>query len=179
DMRYSPPPLAKGPHMFVQLFEKRVGLVLRWFSLWTDRQRKHLLHSLLAQCTSSQLKYCRDLLIETLPVTRVDFTTVLPRFLSLYVLSFLSPRDLSSAAQVCWNWRVLAEQDCLWVSRCVPKGWFLPYNPAEKEYGAWKKHYVSCVSTLDWLTPRELLYALPDPSLTSCTTPLLSSLSCV
>lgn len=55
-------------------------------------------------------RYCRDLLIETLPVTQVDFTAVLPRFLSLYVMSFLSPRDLCSAAQVSWHWRVLAEQ---------------------------------------------------------------------
>ncbi|KAJ0062478.1 hypothetical protein NL108_013687, partial [Boleophthalmus pectinirostris] len=139
----------------VQLFEKRIGLVLHWFDLWTDTQRKHLLHSLLSKCTKSQLKYCRDLLIETVPVTRVDFTTVLPRFLSLYILSFLSPRDLCSAAQVSWSWRILSEQDCLWASRCIDRGWFLPYTPAEKEYGAWKKHYVSCVSTLDWLTPRE------------------------
>ncbi|XP_072306438.1 epithelial cell-transforming sequence 2 oncogene-like [Eucyclogobius newberryi] len=138
-----------------QLFEKRIGLILHWFDLWTDKQRKQLLQSLLSQCTRSQVKYCQDLLIEALPVTRVDFTTVLPRFLSLYVLSFLSPRDLCSGAQVCWTWRILAEQDCLWVNRCVGKGWFLPYTPAEKEYGAWKKHYVSCVSTLDWLTPRE------------------------
>lgn len=48
--------------------------------------------------------------MEAVPVTRVDFTSVLPRFLSLYVLSFLSPRDLCSAAQVCWYWRILAEQ---------------------------------------------------------------------
>lgn len=55
-------------------------------------------------------RYCSDLLIETVPVTRVDFTAVLPRFLSLYVMSFLSPRDLCTAAQVSWHWRVLAEQ---------------------------------------------------------------------
>lgn len=48
--------------------------------------------------------------METVPVTEADFTSVLPRFLSLYVLSFLSPRDLCSAAQVSWHWRVLAEQ---------------------------------------------------------------------
>ncbi|KAF3857448.1 hypothetical protein F7725_009307 [Dissostichus mawsoni] len=96
----------------LQLFEERMTLVLHWFDLWTDRQRKHLLHSLLT----------------------LDFTAVLPRFLSLYVMSFLSPRDLCSAAQVSWHWRMLSEQ---------------------KEYGAWKNHYVSCVSTLDWLTPRE------------------------
>ncbi|XP_049918915.1 epithelial cell-transforming sequence 2 oncogene-like [Epinephelus moara] len=139
----------------LQLFEERMNLVLHWFDLWTDRQRKHLLHSLLTRCTKSQLKCCRDLLIETVPVTQVDFTSVLPRFLSLYVMSFLSPRDLCSAAQVNWHWRILAEQDCLWAGRCIARGWFLPCTPGEKEFGAWKNHYVSCVSTLDWLTPRE------------------------
>ncbi|XP_037829715.1 epithelial cell-transforming sequence 2 oncogene-like [Kryptolebias marmoratus] len=139
----------------LQLFEERENLVLHWFDLWTDAQRKHLLHALLARCSRSQLKYCRDLLIETVPVTRADFTVILPRFLSLYILSFLSPRDLCSTAQVNWHWRVLSEQDCLWADRCIRRGWFLPYAPAEKESGAWKNHYVSCVSTLDWLTPRE------------------------
>uniref|UniRef100_A0A3Q2ZXQ8 Coiled-coil domain containing 28A n=1 Tax=Kryptolebias marmoratus TaxID=37003 RepID=A0A3Q2ZXQ8_KRYMA len=140
----------------LQLFEERENLVLHWFDLWTDAQRKHLLHALLARCSRSQLnRYCRDLLIETVPVTRADFTVILPRFLSLYILSFLSPRDLCSTAQVNWHWRVLSEQDCLWADRCIRRGWFLPYAPAEKESGAWKNHYVSCVSTLDWLTPRE------------------------
>ncbi|XP_028325380.1 epithelial cell-transforming sequence 2 oncogene-like isoform X2 [Gouania willdenowi] len=139
----------------LQLFEERVNLVLHWFDLWTDQQRKHLLHSLLSRCSRPQLKFCRDLLMDTVPVSRLDFTAVLPRFLSLYVMSFLSPRDLSRAAQVSWNWRVLSEQDCIWASRCIKRGWFLPYSPAEKEFGAWKNHYVSCVSTLDYLTPRE------------------------
>uniref|UniRef100_A0A3Q3FK35 Coiled-coil domain containing 28A n=1 Tax=Labrus bergylta TaxID=56723 RepID=A0A3Q3FK35_9LABR len=140
----------------IQLFEERRNLLLHWFDLWTDRQRKQLLYSLLTRCSKTQLnRYCRDLLIETVPVTQVDFTAVLPRFLSLYVMSFLSPRDLCSAAQVSWQWRVLAEQDCLWADRCIKRGWFLPYTPAEKEFGAWKTHYISCVSTLDWLTPRE------------------------
>uniref|UniRef100_A0A4W6E3B9 Coiled-coil domain containing 28A n=1 Tax=Lates calcarifer TaxID=8187 RepID=A0A4W6E3B9_LATCA len=136
--------------IYSQLFEERMNLVLHWFDLWTDKQRKHLLHTLLTRCTTSQLKYCSDLLIETVPVTRVDFTAVLPRFLSLYVMSFLSPRDLCTAAQVSWHWRVL---DCIWAGRCIRRGWFLPYTPGEKEFGAWKNHYVSCVSTLDWLTP--------------------------
>ncbi|XP_056287556.1 epithelial cell-transforming sequence 2 oncogene-like isoform X2 [Pseudoliparis swirei] len=139
----------------LQLFEERTTLVLHWFDLWTDGQRKHLLRSLLTRCSKPQLKYCKDLLVEAVPVTRVDFTSVLPRFLSLYVMSFLSPLDLSAAARVSWHWRVLAEQDCLWAGRCISRGWFLPYTPAEKESGAWKNHYVSCVATLDRLTPRE------------------------
>lgn len=55
-------------------------------------------------------RYCQDLLMETTPVTHLDFTAVLPRFLSLYVMSFLTPRDLCSAAQVSWHWRILAEE---------------------------------------------------------------------
>ncbi|XP_070415606.1 epithelial cell-transforming sequence 2 oncogene-like isoform X14 [Equus przewalskii] len=39
--------------------------------------------------------------------------------------------------------------------KCIRFGWFLPYAPADNEYGAWKHHYVACVSNLDWLTPRE------------------------
>ncbi|KAL0969406.1 hypothetical protein UPYG_G00227020 [Umbra pygmaea] len=138
-----------------QLFEERVTLVLHWFDLWTDRQRKLFLHALLSRSSGSQLRSCRDWLKQTVPVTNLDFTSMLPRFLSLYVMSFLTPRDLCSAAQVSWHWRVLAEQDCLWSLRCVRRGWFLPYSPGDKEYGGWKSHYISCVSTLDWLTPRE------------------------
>lgn len=111
--------------------------------------------------------------METLPVSRLDFTAALPRVLSLYVMSFLNPRDLCAAAQVSWHWRFLAEQvglekvgqapgrglnvclgqDCLWARRCVRRGWFLPYTPGAREYGAWKTHYIACVSTLDWLPP--------------------------
>jgi hypothetical protein len=28
-------------------------------------------------------------------------------------------------------------------------GWYLPYSPSSNEYGAWKKHYVACLMTLD------------------------------
>ncbi|XP_008429040.1 epithelial cell-transforming sequence 2 oncogene-like isoform X4 [Poecilia reticulata] len=139
----------------LQLFEERVKLLLHWFDLWTDSQRKHLLQALLGRCTKAQLKHCRNLLNDTVPVPRLDFTAVLPRCLSLYIMSFLSPRDLCSVAQVSWHWRVLAEQDCLWAGRCVKRGWFLPYAPKDKEFGAWRNHYVSCVSTLDRLSPQE------------------------
>ncbi|XP_056450702.1 epithelial cell-transforming sequence 2 oncogene-like [Gadus chalcogrammus] len=133
-----------------QLFQERSVLLLHWFDLWSDAQRKQLLHALLTRCSQSQLKLCRDWLMASLPVVRVDFTAVLPRFLGLYVLSFLSPRDLAAAAQVSWHWRSLAEQDCLWSGRCLRRGWFLPYSPGVREGGAWRDHYVSCVSTLDW-----------------------------
>lgn len=39
--------------------------------------------------------------------------------------------------------------------KCIRFGWFLPYTPTDNEYGAWKRHYIACVSSLDWLIPRE------------------------
>lgn len=43
-------------------------------------------------------------------MARVDFSTVLPRYISLYIFSFLNPKDLCAAAQVSWPWKFLTEQ---------------------------------------------------------------------
>ncbi|CAH2250571.1 epithelial cell-transforming sequence 2 oncogene-like [Pelobates cultripes] len=138
-----------------QLFHERVQLIGHWFDLWTDMQRKQFLHSMLMRSSKSQLKFVQDWFTEEVPVTKLDFTTVLPRFISLYIFSFLNPQELCSVAQVSWHWKFLSEQDCLWMPKCTKFGWFLPYSPSDNEYGAWKKHYVTCACTLDYLTPRE------------------------
>ncbi|XP_035388387.1 epithelial cell-transforming sequence 2 oncogene-like isoform X2 [Electrophorus electricus] len=151
-----------------QLFQDRTTLILHWFDLWTDQQRKHFLHLVLRRCSKSQIKFISAYFMETVPVSRVDFTTVLPRFLSLYILSFLSPMDLCAAAQVSWYWRFLSEQDCLWSLKCVRRGWFLPHSPANNEFGAWKKHYIACAASLDFLSPREAagIYGTMNEALT-------------
>ncbi|KAI1895672.1 hypothetical protein AGOR_G00108630 [Albula goreensis] len=138
-----------------QLFQERTTLILHWFDMWTDRQRKQFIHSILTRCSKSQLNFTRDWFLERVPIIHLDFTTVLPRFLSLYILSYLNPQDLCQASQVSWHWKLLAEQDCLWAPKCMMRGWFLPYTPGDCEYGAWKRHYVACVGSLDYLTPRE------------------------
>ncbi|TRY88313.1 hypothetical protein DNTS_016704 [Danionella cerebrum] len=138
-----------------QLFLERTTLIFHWFDLWADQQRKEFIDQLLRRCSKTQLKFTSDCLAESVPVTQKDFTTVLPRFLCLNILSFLSPQDMCAAAQVCWNWRFLAEQDCLWSPKCIRRGWFLPYSPSDHEYGAWKRHYVACTASMDILTPRE------------------------
>ncbi|XP_074165804.1 epithelial cell-transforming sequence 2 oncogene-like isoform X2 [Sminthopsis crassicaudata] len=138
-----------------QLFQERLSLITHWFDLWTDKQRKEFLLTILQNCSPSQLKFVKDGFSEKIPVVKVDFCTVLPRFISLYIFSFLNPMDLCAAAQVNWPWKFLTEQDCLWRPKCIRFGWFLPYDPSDNEYGAWKRHYIACVATLDWLTPRE------------------------
>uniref|UniRef100_A0A8C3VP79 Epithelial cell transforming 2 like n=1 Tax=Catagonus wagneri TaxID=51154 RepID=A0A8C3VP79_9CETA len=138
-----------------QLFQERVALISHWFDLWTNKQRQEFLSTIFLRCSKSQLRVIQDWFSERIQVAKVDFLTVLPRFISLYIFSFLNPKDLCAAAQVSWPWKFLTEQDCLWMPRCIKLGWFLPYTPAENEYGAWKYHYIACVSSLDWLTPRE------------------------
>lgn len=55
-------------------------------------------------------RFVQERLLETVPIKHKDFTSVLPRCLSLYILSFLNPMELCKAAQVSWHWRSLAEQ---------------------------------------------------------------------
>ncbi|XP_014389358.1 PREDICTED: epithelial cell-transforming sequence 2 oncogene-like [Myotis brandtii] len=138
-----------------QLFQERVALISHWFDLWTTKQRQEFLFTILLRCTKSQLRFVHDQFSERMKVSKVDFSTVLPRFISLYIFSFLSPKDLCAAAQVSWSWKFLTEQDCIWMPKCIKLGWFLPYTPTDHEYGAWKHHYIACVCNLDWLTPRE------------------------
>ncbi|XP_054992716.1 epithelial cell-transforming sequence 2 oncogene-like [Sorex araneus] len=138
-----------------QLFQERVALIRHWFDLWTNKQRQEFLLAIFLRCTKSQIRFVQDWFSERMQVANADFSTVLPRSISLYIFSFLNPKDLCAAAQVSWPWRFLTEQDCLWRPKCIKFGWFLPYTPTDKEYGAWKHHYIACVSSLDWLTPRE------------------------
>ncbi|XP_054848960.1 epithelial cell-transforming sequence 2 oncogene-like [Eublepharis macularius] len=138
-----------------QLFQERIRLISHWFDMWTDKQRKQFLHRILLKCSTSQLKFAGKWFIENTPVVKVDFTTLLPRFISLYIFSFLSPKELCAAAQVNWHWKFLTEQDCLWIPKCIRFGWFLPYSPAQNEYSAWKQHYIACATHLGGFTPRE------------------------
>ncbi|KAG8123791.1 hypothetical protein E2320_019179, partial [Naja naja] len=140
------------------LYQERIRLISHWFDLWTDKQRKQFLFLILNQCSKSQLKCVEKWLVENIPLTHVDFTTLLPRFISLYVFSFLGPRDLCTAVQVNWHWKFLTEQDCLWMPKCLKLGWFLPYVPEKNEYGAWKRYYIACATSLDYLTPRRTAY---------------------
>lgn len=51
-----------------------------------------------------------------------DFISLLPKELSLYVLSFLEPPHLLRAAQACRYWRILCEDNLLWREKCREEG---------------------------------------------------------
>ncbi|XP_046583392.1 LOW QUALITY PROTEIN: epithelial cell-transforming sequence 2 oncogene-like [Haliotis rubra] len=135
-----------------QIFKERRDLVSHWYDLWTDSQRKRFLDIIFHQSKRPQKKFVQDWFREYVPLQHLDFTSVLPRILSVYIFSFLEPKSLSRAAQVSWHWKFLTEQDEVWASKCLKYGWFLPYTSADNEYGAWKRHYIACVQTLDYVS---------------------------
>ncbi|KAM7321401.1 hypothetical protein ACRRTK_019493 [Alexandromys fortis] len=112
------------------------------FDKWTDSQRRRILTGLLERCSLAQQKFCCRKLQERIPAEALDFTTKLPRVLSVYIFSFLDPRSLCRCAQVSWYWKSLAELDQLWMLKCLRFNWYINFSPTPFEQGIWKKHYI-------------------------------------
>ncbi|XP_039073095.1 F-box only protein 16 isoform X3 [Hyaena hyaena] len=117
-MAFAPPKSIDGPKMQTkmstwtplnhqllndQVFEERRALLGKWFDKWTDSQRRRILTGLLERCSLSQQKFCCQKLQEKIPAEALDFTTKLPRVLSLHIFSFLDPRSLCRCAQGIWK----------------------------------------------------------------------------
>ncbi|XP_074803500.1 F-box only protein 16 isoform X2 [Natator depressus] len=113
-MAFAPPKNMDGPKLQTKMstwtplnhqlmndkvFEERRSLLGKWFDKWTDGQRRRILTDLLDRCSLSQQKFCSQQLQDRVPVEALDFTTKLPRVLSLYIFSFLDPRSLCRCAQ--------------------------------------------------------------------------------
>ncbi|NWY04099.1 FBX16 protein, partial [Nothoprocta ornata] len=128
-------------------------LVLQ-FDKWTDAQRRRVLGDLLGRCSLAQQKFCAKHLQERVPREALDFTTQLPRVLSLYIFSFLDPRSLCRCAQVSWHWKYLSELDQLWMLKCLRFGWYINFSPTPFEQGIWKKHYIEMVKELRVTRPK-------------------------
>uniref|UniRef100_A0A7M4E2S7 F-box protein 16 n=1 Tax=Crocodylus porosus TaxID=8502 RepID=A0A7M4E2S7_CROPO len=124
------------------------------FDKWTDNQRRRILVDLFQRCSLAQQKFCVKQLQERVPVEALDFTTQLPRTLSLYVFSFLDPRSLCRCAQVSWHWKYLTELDQLWMLKCLRFGWYINFSPTPFEQGIWKKHYIEMVKELNVTRPK-------------------------
>uniref|UniRef100_A0A2K5BXJ4 F-box protein 16 n=1 Tax=Aotus nancymaae TaxID=37293 RepID=A0A2K5BXJ4_AOTNA len=134
--------------------QQRRALLGKWFDKWTDSQRRRILTGLLERCSLSQQKFCCRKLQEKIPAEALDFTTKLPRVLSLYIFSFLDPRSLCRCAQVCWHWKNLAELDQLWMLKCLRFNWCINFSPTPFEQGIWKKHYIQMVKELHVTKPK-------------------------
>ncbi|KAM4771894.1 F-box only protein 16 [Rhinophrynus dorsalis] len=137
-----------------KVFEERGSLLGKWFDKWSDAQRRRILSDLFERCTVSQLRFCTNQLQGKVPRESLDFTTVLPRVLSLYIFSFLDPRSLCRCAQVSWHWKSLTELDQLWMPKCLRFSWYINFSPTPFEQGIWKRQYIEMVKELHVTRPR-------------------------
>ncbi|XP_040204061.1 F-box only protein 16 isoform X2 [Rana temporaria] len=168
-MAFAPPKNAEGaklqtkmstwtplnnPLMNDKVFEERRDLLGKWFDKWSDTQRRRILCDLFERCSMSQLRFCNNHLQEKVPRESLDFTTVLPRVLSLYIFSFLDPRSLCRCAQVSWHWKTLTELDQLWMPKCLRFGWYINFSPTPFEQGVWKRQYIETVNELHVTRPK-------------------------
>ncbi|KAK4015393.1 F-box/WD repeat-containing protein 7 isoform X1 [Daphnia magna] len=92
---------------------------LHTFQYWSNAERLCAIDQLIELCEPTQVRHMMAV-IE--PQFQRDFISLLPKELALYVLSFLTPRDLTRAAQTCRCWRVLAEDNLLWREKCREAG---------------------------------------------------------
>ncbi|KAJ8009410.1 hypothetical protein DPEC_G00088590 [Dallia pectoralis] len=147
------------------VFEERRNLLGKWFDKWSDSQRKVVLQDFFSLCSVGQLRFLRQNLTERVPEEKLDFTSVMPRVLSLYVFSFLDPRSLCRCAQVSWNWRGIVELDQIWMPKSLKLGWYLNFAPTQFEQGVWKRHYIETVVKL-YLgkpkTPSQQKFTVPE-----------------
>ncbi|XP_030626791.1 F-box only protein 16 [Chanos chanos] len=153
------------------VFMERRNLLGKWFDKWTDNQRKLVFQDFLSRCTLSQLKYLRQTLCSQVPEEALDFITVLPRVISLYIFSFLDPRSLCRCAQVNWHWKTLAELDQLWMPKCLRLGWCIKFTPTPFEQGVWKRHYIETVLDLNISkpkTPAQEAFVIPEVKVIGC-----------
>nr|XP_015200268.1 PREDICTED: F-box only protein 16 isoform X5 [Lepisosteus oculatus] len=124
------------------------------FDKWTDSQRKQVLQDFFDKCSKVQLRFASKQLRNRIPEEALDFTTVLPRVLSLYVFSYLDPRSLCRCAQVSWHWKELTELDQLWMPKCLRLGWYINFTPTPFEQCVWKRHYIETVKELHISRPK-------------------------
>lgn len=53
---------------------------------------------------------------------RVDIISCVPYHIALYIMSFLTAKDISRAAQTCRSWRIVCEDNRLWREKCKEEG---------------------------------------------------------
>jgi F-box/WD-40 domain protein 7 len=90
----------------------------RWldtFLSWSSEHKNKALDAIISVCDSVLLKH---MLERIRPQFQRDFISLLPKELALHVLSFLNPRDLLVAAQICRTWHTLCDDNLLWRDKC-------------------------------------------------------------
>lgn len=94
---------------------KKVQSWLSVFSKLPMTVQTDALTELITKCTHTQIHHLHSVIT---PYFQKDFINLLPKEISLKIMSYLSPDDLFNAAKVSQYWRKLAEDEPLWNSKC-------------------------------------------------------------
>ena len=78
----------------------------------------------------------------------IDFTTVLPRWMSIRIFSYLDPSSLSKCSLVSHAWKNITEDDSLWAVHCIERNWMLQSQPSKYERATFKRLF----STMNYQT---------------------------
>ncbi|KAI6652085.1 F-box only protein 16 isoform X2 [Oopsacas minuta] len=131
-----------------QLFNERMKLLSHWHKAWSESQRRDFITYSLGLCNEEELYYTNFLLKQVTPSECVDFTRILLKSLSIRILSYLEPKSLCRAAQVCWYWNYLASDNSLWQFKCWSIGWQADIHLPMSVLGFWKHFYAQKIHEL-------------------------------
>ncbi|KAK4123025.1 WD40 repeat-like protein [Parathielavia appendiculata] len=142
------------------------------FSAAPARHRELMLQGVLAQLCFPQLSLVSREVSEAL---KIDFIAALPVEIAQKILCYLDTVSLTKAAQVSQRWRLLADDDAVWVRmceqhvnrKCTKCGWGLPLLERKK-----LRNYTRARQLAKDSNSNGRVQELPDPSRadTDCST---------
>lgn len=101
-------------------FRDQQATILGWMYEWEGHERLALLKEVAKVCGPAVLEtlvaYIHQKLRDACDINR------LPDKLLMYIMSFLSPSDIRTCAQVCRRWRYLCAMDDVWIVKCLKLG---------------------------------------------------------
>ena len=126
------------------MFADRRELVKKWFTNWSDKQKKAVLKDLLDITDVNFKQHIFESVKERHPYPEgIDFTKILKNDLSVKIFSYLSPKDLSNCSLVSHHWKNISEDDRIWYYHCKKNNWNLQKPGNKYERATWKRLYSS------------------------------------
>ncbi|XP_060066059.1 uncharacterized protein LOC132546363 [Ylistrum balloti] len=101
-------------------YKQQLTEIYSWLGEWEDYEKINLLNVILKISSPDALNFLMSYIKQKLRDAR-DINRLSDKLL-LFTFSYLQPRDICLAAQVCRRWRYLCATDSLWMVKCHELG---------------------------------------------------------